>query len=132
MKKIIYLLVLLLIVACNKPAPKEINTTTTSIEIDTNLFHIDTIKVVKMKHLPASNLYRLHCQMCHGLNGTGNGVKARYDTSICPYDLSKETKLDKEVYYVVVNGLDDKMPKHQKLQENEVWLIVFYIKAFKK
>ena len=70
--------------------------------------------------------------MCHGLNGTGNGVKARYDTSICPYDLSKETKLDKEVYYVVVNGLDDKMPKHQKLQENEVWLIVFYIKAFKK
>jgi len=132
MKRIIFLPILLLIFACNNPSPKEINTTTTSIEVDTNEFHIDTIKVVKMKHLPASNLYRLHCQMCHGLNGTGDGVKARHDTTICPYDLSKETKLDKEVYYVVVNGVDDKMPNQYELQNDEVWLIVFYIKAFKK
>ena len=68
--------------------------------------------------------------MCHGLNGKGDGVKARHDTTICPYDLSKETKVDKEVYYVVLNGTN-KMPNQYELIEDDVWLIVIYIKKFK-
>ena len=118
--------------ACNTkpkvPITQESSNVTTVF--DTSQFQIDTIKVVKMAHLPPSNLYRLHCQMCHGLNGVGDGVKARHDTTICPYDLSKETKLDKEVYYIVLNGTN-KMPNQYELIEDDVWLIVIYIKKFK-
>ena len=136
MKKLLFIPFLLLtIFACNKSTNhpyqySETKSNQTTVQFDTSEFHIDTIKVVKMKHLPTSNLYRLHCQMCHGLNGKGDGVKARHDTTICPYDLSKETKLDKEVYYIVLNGTN-KMPNQYELIEDDVWLIVIYIKKFK-
>jgi len=134
MKKLFILPSLLLLVmffACNKPnVPITQESSNVTAVFDTSQFQIDTIKVVKMAHLPASNLYRLHCQMCHGLNGKGDGVKARHDTTICPYDLSKETKVDKEVYYVVLNGTN-KMPNQHELIEDDVWLIVIYIKKFK-
>jgi hypothetical protein len=130
MRNIFIFVFLLLFLSCNKSTPKEVYNSST-IEFDTTNFYVDTIKVVKYKHLTSSNLYRLHCQMCHGLEGKGNGVKARTDTTICPYDLSKETKLDKDVYYIIVNGTD-KMPNQYELPEDDVWIIVVYIKKFKE
>ena len=68
--------------------------------------------------------------MCHGNFGTGNGVKARLDTTICPYDLTKENKTDKEIYYIILNG-NNKMPNQIELDNEDVWLIILHIKKFK-
>jgi hypothetical protein len=97
----------------------------------TTQIKVDTVEMVTMKHLTASNLYGLHCKMCHGNYGKGDGVKSRFDTTICPYDLSKVNKLDKEIYYVVLNG-ERKMPNQYELDTNDVWIIVFHIKKFKQ
>jgi len=98
--------------------------------IDTSLFNIDTIKVIRMENFKSSNLYDFHCKMCHGNKGIGDGVKARHDSTICPYDLTKESKPDKDVYYIVLNG-NYKMPGQPELKEDELWLIVLYIKKFR-
>lgn len=131
MKKLLILLLLLLgllIFSCNNnPISK---TPQLISNIDTNEFHIDTVKVMKMSHLTSSNLYGLHCKMCHGVYGKGDGVKARFDTTICPYDLTQVIKPEKELYYVVLNG-KDKMPNQCELDSVDVWVIVVYIKKFK-
>lgn len=106
-------------------------TTPISKSADTTELQIDTVKAVTMRHLSSSNLYGLHCKMCHGNYGIGDGVKARFDTTICPYDLTKVTKPDKEVYYVVLNG-KEKMPNQHELDTTDVWVIVVYIKKFRK
>ena len=129
MNKLFAIIILLMILtSCNN---KPIIETPNNIKIDTAQFHIDTVKVMKMKHLTASNLYGLHCKMCHGGNGKGDGIKARTDITICPYDLTKVNKPDKEVYYVVLNGKKN-MPNQYELRDSDVWVIVFYIKKFKK
>jgi len=102
-----------------------------SINFDTSKFQIDTIKVIKYHRFTSSNLYRLHCQMCHGLRGVGDGVKARHDTTLCPYDLRKITKPDKDVYYIVLNG-EGRMPNQYELDSTNVWVMVIYIKKFKE
>ena len=99
--------------------------------VDTSRFRADTVKLIQLKHLTSSNLYGLHCKMCHGVYGKGDGVKARHDITICPYDLTKITKPDKEIYYIVLNG-QDKMPNQYELDNSDVWVIVIYIKKFRK
>lgn len=99
--------------------------------VDSSHFTIDTVRAIKMNHLTNSNLYDLHCKMCHGVQGKGDGVKARFDTTICPYNLSKVTKPDKEIYYIVLNG-EQKMPNQYEIDTTDVWVIVVYIKKFRK
>ena len=99
--------------------------------IDTTQFQVDTVKITTMKHLTSSNIYGIHCKMCHGNYGIGDGIKARMDTTICPYDLTKITKPDKEIYYIVLNG-KEKMPNQYELDTTDVRMMVFYIKKFKK
>ena len=108
--------------------PQQINQLS---DIDTSMYQVDTVKVVRMKHLTSSNLYNLHCKFCHGSNGDGDGVKARHDSTICPHDLSQVTKPDKEVYYIVLDG-KQKMPNQHELTKDDVWVIVIYIKKFRK
>ena len=131
MKKLLFILMMFFLLSCNDNKIQKYPVhNTTFISIDTTKFSVDTIKVVKMKHLSSSNLYSLHCKMCHGSDGKGDGVKARHDTTLCPYDLSKVTKPDKDVYYIVLNG-EYKMPNQRELTDEDVWVIVVYIKKFK-
>jgi len=90
------------------------------------------VKIVTLKELKSTDLYTKNCKFCHGGDGTGNGVKARLNPEICPYDLSKENKPDKFVYYVILNG-QEKMPSHeQKLSDENIRVLIVYIKKFKK
>jgi len=103
----------------------------TPIVIDNEKYLVDSIKIVNFKELKSSHLYMKHCKFCHGVDGTGEGLKARLDTTLCPYDLSKENKSDNEVYYVILNG-KGRMYKQSDLSEDDIWILVLYIKKFKQ
>lgn len=91
----------------------------------------DSIQVMTLKELKSKDLYVKNCKFCHGETGEGDGIKARLNSEICPFDLTKETKSDQFVYYVILNGRD-KMPKHkQKLDEDKINVLVIYIKKFR-
>jgi len=111
--------------------------------IELSTLPVDTVKYeevryVNAKHFTSSGLYNLHCKMCHGNDGTGDGVIARYHADkYCPRDLSKVTKPDEEVYYVILEGTDH-MPDATKpiskhvLTNNDIWMVVYHIKKFRK
>jgi cytochrome c5 len=98
----------------------------------------EEIRYVNAKHFTSSGLYNLHCKLCHGNDGTGAGVIARYHVNdYCPHDLSQITKTDEEVYFVIIKGTEH-MPDTSKrvsehvLTNDDVWMVVYYIKKFKE
>lgn len=105
-------------------------------KIDTAKY--EEVRYVSAPHFTSSGLYNLHCKFCHGNDGTSSGVIARYHKDqYCPYDLSKVTKPDTGVYYVILKGKEH-MPDASKpvakhvLTNDDIWLIVYYIKKFKE
>jgi len=139
MKKLFILLALVFgFISCDKKTDKENSVPTVSSEIiPVDSSYYEEVRYVSGKHFTSSGLYNLHCKMCHGNTGAGDGVVARYHKEeFCPYDLSKVKKPDQEVYYVVLNG-SGYMPNAEKpvskhvLTNDDIWLVVVYIKKFR-
>jgi hypothetical protein len=140
MKKLFILLFIILLASCNRDKVTTKNDWVANDTVQTIL--ADTIKYEEVRYVTArrftsSGLYNLHCKQCHGINGTGDGVLARYNAKICPHDLSKVTLRDQEVYFVILNG-EEHMPPASKpvskhvLTNDDIWIVVYYIKKFKK
>lgn len=92
---------------------------------------VEKVEIISLKDLKSTDLYTKNCKFCHGSYGKGDGIKARLNPEICPYDLSKENKPDKFVYYVILEG-KNKMPSNEKkLNDENIHLIMIYIKKFK-
>jgi hypothetical protein len=131
MKKIIAIaflfLSLIFFTSCDNSI-KKVSQKEISNSVDSS--NIESVEIVSLKTLKSTELYTKNCKFCHGSYGKGDGVKARLDPKICPYDLSKEHKPDKFVYYVILNG-QDKMPSHEKLNEENIRILIVYIKKFK-
>ena len=83
--------------------------------------------IISLKDLRTKVLYKNNCKFCHGESGKGDGIKARVNPAICPYDLTKETKSDKSMYYVILNG-KNYMPSHSKLNDDNINILIIYIK----
>ena len=137
-KLLITLVVIISFISCDNKTNKEnqILTDLSSEIIPIDSSQYDEVRYVTAKHFTSSGLYNLHCKMCHGNDGSGNGVIARYHKEeYCPYDLSKVEKPEQEVYYVILNGTEH-MPDASKpiskhvLSNDDIWLVVFYIKKF--
>ena len=94
-------------------------------------YTIDTIRLVSLKEFQGSFLYDKNCKMCHGNEGKGDGVVARH-TNICPFDLTKLDKTDDRIYYVIINGKNNMPPKGDKLSDEDVWILIIYVKELKK
>jgi mono/diheme cytochrome c family protein len=79
-------------------------------------------------------LYTKNCASCHGKAGLGDGVKARALKTF-PGDFSKteyQAQSDGDQFYKSKFGRDE-MPKYEgKLQDNDLWNIVNYMRTFKK
>lgn len=109
------------------PATKNVSPSPTIVLRNGIEYDVDSIKIVNLKDFKSKNLYVKHCKFCHGGYGKGDGVKARIDTTLCPYDLSKESKSDQQIYYIILNG-QNRMPGQKELKEDEIWLLILYIK----
>jgi hypothetical protein len=143
MKKILITLTLMFamwFISCDNKTNKEtpIIPVVSSEIIPVDSSKYQEVRYVTAKHFTSSGLYNLHCKMCHGNEGTGDGVIARYHKEeFCPYDLTKVKKPDQEVYYVILNGTEH-MPDAKKpvskhvLTNDDIWLVVVYIKNFQK
>lgn len=80
-------------------------------------------------------LYRQHCQSCHGANGDGKGEKAQ-ELSVAPGDFTDAKKMgsvrDGELYWQITAG-DRPMPAFRdKIGEEGRWQLVDYIRTFGK
>jgi mono/diheme cytochrome c family protein len=79
-------------------------------------------------------LYDKNCASCHGKTGLGDGVKARALKTF-PGDFSKpeyQDQTDGDHFYKTKFGRGE-MPKYEgKLQDNDIWNIVNYMRTFKQ
>ena len=91
---------------------------------------VEKVEIINLGELKSTNLYTKNCKFCHGNDGSWDGIKARVNPDICPYDLSKESKPDKFIY-VILNG-QDKMPSHERLNDTNIKVLIVYIKKFRK
>ena len=81
------------------------------------------------------SLYAVHCTMCHGDNGNGEG-SAGGSIAVKPTDLttgSVAVATDGKLFLVIKNGLkkDGKqtMPPARKATDEEIWKIVAYVRT---
>jgi mono/diheme cytochrome c family protein len=81
----------------------------------------------------AKQLYQLHCQSCHGANGDGHGEKAP-ELSVAPGDFTDVSKMrnvsDGELYWQITYGRLPMPAFKDKINEEERWALVDYIRTF--
>lgn len=82
-----------------------------------------------------AELYALHCQMCHGATGEGNGSVAAFLIRYKPANLTTDvvqSKSDGSFFLTISNGLDGKMPAlNENLTVSERWDVVNFLRSLK-
>lgn len=80
-----------------------------------------------------SNLYEIHCQMCHGVTGEGNGPIAPFLVNARPANLTSsivQSKSDGSIFLTITNGVEGKMPPlNENLTVPERWDLVNFIRT---
>ena len=78
-------------------------------------------------------IYRNHCQKCHGRNGDGKGEKAA-ELSVAPQDFGDAREMrrwtDGELFWNITKGHRPMPGFADKLSEEERWQAVDYIRTF--
>lgn len=79
-----------------------------------------------------SNLYEIHCQMCHGQTAQGNGPVAAFLANK-PANLTTpvvQSKSDGSIFLTITNGVEGKMPPlNENLTISERWDLVNFIRT---
>jgi mono/diheme cytochrome c family protein len=77
-------------------------------------------------------LYAIHCQMCHGQTGEGNGPIAPFLANK-PANLTSpvvQSKSDGSIFLTITNGVEGKMPPlNENLTVPERWDLVNYLRT---
>ena len=80
-------------------------------------------------------LFALHCQMCHGPAGEGNGTIAPFLLKFKPANLTKDvvqSKSDGSIFLTISDGLDGRMPAlNENLTVPERWDVVNFVRTLK-
>lgn len=83
-----------------------------------------------------AELYAIHCQMCHGITGEGNGSVAPFLIQFKPANLTTavaQSKSDGSIFLTISNGVDGRMPAlNENLTVSERWDVVNFIRTLKK
>jgi len=78
-------------------------------------------------------IYENHCVQCHGTNGDGKGQKAD-QLSVEPGNFTEAGKMegltDGQLYWQITKGRNPMPSFEEKLQPNERWQAVDYIRTF--
>ena len=81
-----------------------------------------------------AELYSIHCALCHGNDGKGNGPMAPHLKNK-PFDLTSfimHSFTDGGIFYVISTGAPDKMPAlNENLTVSERWDVVNYVRTLK-
>lgn len=75
-------------------------------------------------------LYLVHCAVCHGPTGRGDGPVA--GGALQPTDLTNrlvQQRSDAHLAAVIRNGLRGMPPYHESLDARERWQVVLYVRA---
>jgi mono/diheme cytochrome c family protein len=79
-------------------------------------------------------LYRKNCASCHGKTGIGDGIKAK-NLETFPGDFTTaefQGQADGVLFYQSKFGRNE-MPKYEnKIEDNDIWNMVNYIRTLKK
>lgn len=79
-----------------------------------------------------SNLFEIHCQMCHGATAEGNGPIAPFLANK-PANLTSpivQSKSDGSIFLTITNGVEGKMPPlNENLTVPERWDLVNFIRT---
>jgi mono/diheme cytochrome c family protein len=79
-----------------------------------------------------SNLFEIHCQMCHGATAEGNGPVAPFLANR-PANLTSpvvQAKSDGSIFLTITNGVDGKMPPlNENLTVPERWDLVNFVRT---
>ncbi len=81
-----------------------------------------------------AQLYRIHCEMCHGESGQGNGTIAAFLVQKRPADISSElvqSKDDGTLFLTISNGFGMMPALNANLTVRERWDVVNYIRTLK-
>ena len=83
-----------------------------------------------------AELFSVTCQMCHGVEGKGNGPVAAFLIKFKPADLTSEvvqSKSDGSIFLTISNGVDGRMPAlNENLTVPERWDVVNFVRTLKK
>ncbi len=83
-----------------------------------------------------AELFNIHCKMCHGETGAGNGQIAPFLLTKKPADLTSavvQDKSDGELFLTVSNGKPNTMPAlNENLTVRERWDVINYIRTLRK
>lgn len=82
-----------------------------------------------------AQLFRIHCQMCHGSTGEGTGPIAAFLINFKPANLTSEvvqSKSDGSIFLTITNGLEGRMPPlNENLTVPERWDVVNYVRTLR-
>ncbi|HSG44501.1 MAG TPA: c-type cytochrome [Anaerolineales bacterium] len=82
-----------------------------------------------------AELYNIHCAVCHGATGEGNGSVAPFLIKYKPANLTTDivqSKSDGSFFLTISNGLDGKMPAlNENLTVPERWDVVNFLRTLK-
>ena len=75
--------------------------------------------------------YNIYCSMCHGKDGSGNGIVMEYGWfKSVPYWHDRVISYkDGELFDIISNGIRSMPGYSQQIEENDRWAIVSYIRA---
>ncbi len=77
-------------------------------------------------------VYKKNCRSCHGRNGDGKGVEAA-DLSTPTTDFTDPVifkQSDGSLFWKTAEGRNDMDPLKDELSEEEIWMVINYIKTF--
>ena len=81
-----------------------------------------------------AELYAIHCQMCHGVTGEGNGTIAPFLANR-PANFTLDvvqSKSDGSFFLAISNGIDGRMPAlNETLTVSERWDVVNFLRTLK-
>lgn len=79
-------------------------------------------------------LYEIHCQMCHGDAGTGNGPVSAFLVNKKPADLSSayvQDKQDGSIFLTISNGFGYMPALNENFTVRERWDLVNFVRTLK-
>jgi mono/diheme cytochrome c family protein len=94
-------------------------------------FPVNPIQVDEVSLQRGAILYEIHCQLCHGEQGHGDGSLARYFDRT-PQNLTAEeitNEFDGSVYLTIVQGFGQMPSLAENLTLRERWDVINYVRT---